>query len=237
MGNNNFVLKGKEAFFSLFDKPVFSGKHGINLAIVFGKGVDVQPMIGTFTNTARNLKVEFKVDKLELAAAYKDKDFIMGIERALKTYQECNILMVVIPKNLSTAYPRLKLATYAHDRETPLITQFVTDATLRSKKGAQSVHTKLLLQMIAKRGNILWVPSYQEEMNNVLDKTMMVGLDSGSKGGCSMMAACGTINSTFSLMASATRPLEGVEKKFQAMLAVTVDVLKAYASRNKGPPR
>ena len=33
----------------------------------------------------------------------------------------------------------------------------MTEGTLR-KKGLQSIATKVLLQMIAKRGNILWVP-------------------------------------------------------------------------------
>lgn len=80
------MLKGKEAFFSLFDKPVFSGKHGINLAVVFQKGMDIGDMINTFTNTSKKLKVDFKVDKLELNAGSRDKDFILGIERALKTY-------------------------------------------------------------------------------------------------------------------------------------------------------
>jgi hypothetical protein len=33
----------------------------------------------------------------------------------------------------------------------------MTEGTLR-KKGLQSIATKILLQIIAKRGNILWVP-------------------------------------------------------------------------------
>lgn len=52
-----------------------------------------------------------------------------------------------------------------------------------------------------------------------------------------MMAACGTINSTFSLMASATRPLDSIEKKYQTMLGVAGDVVKGYAHRNKTPPK
>lgn len=59
--------------------------------------------------------------------------------------------------------------------------------------------------MIAKRGNILWIPSYQEGMNNVLGGTMLLGIDTSSKGNLTMMAGCGTINSTFSLMVSATK--------------------------------
>ena len=38
-----------------------------------------------------------------------------------------------------------------------MICQIVTDGTLR-KKNLQSIATKVLLQIIAKRGNTLWVP-------------------------------------------------------------------------------
>jgi hypothetical protein len=38
-----------------------------------------------------------------------------------------------------------------------LLTQVVTEGTLR-KKNLQSIATKILLQIVAKRGNTLWVP-------------------------------------------------------------------------------
>jgi hypothetical protein len=39
----------------------------------------------------------------------------------------------------------------------------MTDATLR-KKNLQSIATKVLLQIIAKRGNTLWVPETTKEI-------------------------------------------------------------------------
>jgi hypothetical protein len=39
----------------------------------------------------------------------------------------------------------------------------MTDATLR-KKNLQSIATKVLLQIIAKRGNTLWVPETAKEI-------------------------------------------------------------------------
>lgn len=160
LGSNKFVERGKEAFFNLFAQPVYSGKHPINCVIVHPKNSDVTGLIGTLNSTSRNLRVTLTIDKLELKESFKDRDIISGIERALKSFPEANMLMVVIPNNLKTAYPKFKQATLCSDREMPIITQFVVDGTLR-KKSVQSIHTKLLLQMIAKRGNILWVPSYQ----------------------------------------------------------------------------
>jgi len=79
--------------------------------------------------------------------------------------------------------------------------------------------------MLAKRGNILWIPSYQEDISRALDKTMLIGIDSASRGGLTLLAGCGTINSTFSLLASDTKQYEGNEKKFTAMLSVTTKCL------------
>lgn len=41
------------------------------------------------------------------------------------------------------------------------------------KKGFQSIATKILLQMIAKRGNILWVPRPLCKIDNI----MLIGYD------------------------------------------------------------
>ena len=91
--------------------------------------------------------------------------------------------------------------------------------------------------MIAKRGNILWIPSYQEDMNNMLNGTMMMGIDTSSKGNLTMMAACGTINSTFSLMTSSTRKCQGGgEGKFNDLLYVSEKCIEGYVGRNKSPP-
>eukprot|EP00178_Gracilaria_changii_P004779 TRINITY_DN1779_c0_g1_i2.p1 TRINITY_DN1779_c0_g1~~TRINITY_DN1779_c0_g1_i2.p1 ORF type:complete len:256 (-),score=40.38 TRINITY_DN1779_c0_g1_i2:34-801(-) len=90
--------------------------------------------------------------------------------------------------------------------------------------------------MIAKRGNILWVPSYQEEMNKAFDKAMLLGIDVGSKADCKIMAAVGTINSTFSSYSSATTINSDSDKKFQNMVYVTLKSVEGYVTRNKNPP-
>jgi aubergine len=204
------------------------------VVILHGKYADVGPMIDTLTKTARNLKVELTVQKME-GPMFKDTDAIKLIDRALAQYEKCNLLMVTIPMGLKTSYPKLKQATLAITEKREILTQFVVENTLK-KKGVQSIHTKLLLQMIAKRGNILWIPSYQEEMNKVMEKVMLLGIDTGSKGSCNLMAAVGTINSTFSLYSSATTKNGEGDRKFNAMLEVTLKCIEGYVSRNKSPP-
>ena len=63
------------------------------------------------------------------------------------------ICCIVIPVSLKNSYKNIKQFTIKQE----CVTQIVTEATLR-KKGLQSIATKVLLQIIAKRGNILWVP-------------------------------------------------------------------------------
>ena len=48
-----------------------------------------------------------------------------------------------------------------------MVCQVATELTLR-KKNFQSVATKILLQIIAKRGNILWVPKLQSNIEGVM---------------------------------------------------------------------
>ena len=44
LGKENAVEKGKEAFFQLFSKPIFSGKHEIPCTVISSKGADIRPM-------------------------------------------------------------------------------------------------------------------------------------------------------------------------------------------------
>jgi hypothetical protein len=41
LGKKNTVDRGKEAFFNLFNKPIFAAKHKIDMGIIFFKGVQL----------------------------------------------------------------------------------------------------------------------------------------------------------------------------------------------------
>jgi len=61
LGKKNSVEKGKEAFFNLFNKPIFASKHDIACALIYFKGTDVNGLIDTFTRTSANLGVSLKI--------------------------------------------------------------------------------------------------------------------------------------------------------------------------------
>ena len=66
---------------------------------------------------------------------------------------ECNICLIIIPNYLKNDYKKIKKTSLKME----MITQVFTEAKLVNKN-AQSIATKVLLQIIAKRGNILWAP-------------------------------------------------------------------------------
>ena len=235
LGNGHHVEKGKEARFNLFNQPLFSGKHDINVHILHTKNADVKSMRDTFEKTSANLKVRCKVT-LQECVFYKDRDVLTAMEKAFKSNNEMNIMMVVIPGHLKTSYPKFKQHTLSYNSNPEMITQFLLEGTLR-KKGVQSIHTKLLLQVCSKRGNILWVPSYQEDLDNALDKVALLGIDTSTSKGKTIMAACCTINSTFSLLSSATTQVDDNSEKFSKMVQITLKCIEDYKQRNKVPPK
>lgn len=117
--------------------------------------------------------------------------------------------------------------------ENKLVCQVAVESTLR-KKNAQSIATKILLQIIAKRGNTLWVPKSKAR----IDDTMLVGIDSGTlQGGRNIVAACGTVNSTFTSIYTKCVEFKGVEEKYGAVSKALMEIVNYYVDRNKNPPK
>lgn len=106
-----------------------------------------------------------------------------------------------------------------------------TEATLR-KKNLQSIATKILLQIIAKRGNTLWVPKIPSNLGGA----MMVAFENAKVGRKTTLAMCATLNSTFSSIFSRTETYENNDSKFTMMLNLTLKAVDAYAHRNKEVP-
>lgn len=106
-----------------------------------------------------------------------------------------------------------------------------TEATLK-KRNIQSIATKILLQMIAKRGNTLWVPKTSKDMNS----QMMVAFETAKTGKLTTLGMCATLNNAFSSIFSRTEDFEVSDKKFTAMLNLSLKAVEAYAHRNKEVP-
>ena len=91
---------------------------------------------------------------------------------------------------MQSQYKRIKEVCLVHNK---IVCQIAREGTLR-KKNAQSICTKILLQIIAKKGNTLWVPVTKNKMEDI----MLVGVDTAKvSGNKNVLAMVGTVNSTF----------------------------------------
>ena len=106
-----------------------------------------------------------------------------------------------------------------------------TETTIR-KKNVQSIATKILLQMIAKRGNTLWVPKIPSNLGGA----MMIAFDNAKVGRKTNISMCATVNSTFSSIFSRIDTDENIDSKFTIMMNLTLKAIDAYTHRNKEVP-
>lgn len=99
-----------------------------------------------------------------------DFDYKRSIENVEDTIKKaadregCNICLIILPNQLKTQYKKIKNSALVKHK---IICQMTTEATLR-KKNVQSIATKILLQIIAKRGNTLWVPKISSNLNGAM---------------------------------------------------------------------
>lgn len=106
----------------------------------------------------------------------------------------CNICLILIPNQLKTQYKKIKEKCLLTNK---IVCQIATEGTLR-KKNFRSIATKILLQMIAKRGNTLWVPESAMKM----EKVMMAAFDTAKMGNKNVISGVATMNSTYSSICS-----------------------------------
>ena len=103
--------------------------------------------------------------------------------------------MIVLPVSLKSSYKSIKIATLKDG----VVTQCMTEMTLR-KKNLQSIATKVLLQIIVKRGNILWRPTLSMDFSG-----MLVGFEQTKVGKGICLTLCSTINTAFNMIYSANK--------------------------------
>ena len=129
---------------------------------------------------------------------------------------------------MKTQYKRMKNTALLKHR---IICQMTTENTLR-KNNLRSIATKILLQIIAKRGNTLWVPKAPKGVN----EAMILAFETVKAGKKTTLGMCATLNATFSSIFSRTETYESMDRKFTSMLNLTMNAVDAYAHRNKQPP-
>lgn len=113
-----------------------------------------------------------------------------------------------------------------------IVCQIVTEGTLK-KNGIKSIATKILLQLIAKRGNTLWVPESTLKLSGV----MLAAFDNAKQGNKNVMSGVATINSTFSSICSKISEYTDINDKLNCMMGMMLKLIDSYLKRNKQTPK
>jgi hypothetical protein len=192
LGDNNSVEQGKESFFQLHSTPIYASKHPIKCGVIYFANQDTRQLLDTFEETTKRLKVKFEAVKIK-AGEYDNRKALDMLEHAIGKAAEregCNICLICLPNQLKTQYKKIKVMALKKHK---IICQMTTEGTLR-KNNLRSIATKILLQIIAKRGNTLWVPRIPPGVST----TMMIAFETAKTGKLTTLGMCATINSTFS---------------------------------------
>lgn len=86
----------------------------------------------------------------------------------------------------------------------------------------------MLLQIIAKRGNTLWVP----KAKSTIEGCMLSAFDSSKMGNDTVLSICSSINSTYSSISSNTVVFNLKDDKFKHMMNLMFTAVDAYVKRN-----
>lgn len=138
-----------------------------------------------------------------------------------KSIEDCfhrgsiNACLIVIPNYLKHAYPDIKKECLT---KLGIVSQCVVEGTLR-KKNIQSIATKLLLQMIAKIGNILWVPRVNADTRGI----MMIAFDTAKAMNQNIISCIATTNDSFSLFFAKASQYNDNNEKFNEMVKLSVE--------------
>jgi hypothetical protein len=87
--------------------------------------------------------------------------------------------------------------------------------------------------MIAKRGNVLWVPKATGRVVN----TMIMAFDTAKGPKKSCIACCATVNENFSLYYSKSSTYSNNEDKFSEMVKLSFEAINFYVKKNMKTPK
>lgn len=143
-----------------------------------------------------------------------------------------NVFLIVLPATVKNIYKHLKRLCYC---QLSVLLQVVQDGILK-KKEFQSVATKVLLQIAAKVGNVLWVPRSKIVDGN---KIMVIGINSTSQKnakGKKRIGYCASINGELTKFFSESETQDISCGIIEHMENLVFNSIKAYLNTNQTLP-
>lgn len=152
-----------------------------------------------------------------------------SIDLAICKYK-CNCALIVLESQMKNAYKGIKKMCLEKSK---IVSQVILESTLK-KKNTMSIQTKVLLQMAAKVGNTLWVPSQPRDL---LGCTMLMSFDVSQSGGVRKVVGVATFDENMTRLVSEGCTLIESIDKFNCMAKIAINLVTRYAERNKRMPK
>ena len=189
-------------------------------------------MVSLFENTCKNFQVTFEKKMYTYTKGKQHGRNVTDEETVIKLIDACakddvNLCLIILASTKKESYQKLK--KYALKNE--MMTQMLTTKKIQGK-GVTSVFTKVLLQMLAKRGNTLWVPESPKEILNI----MLIGFDTAKFKNSTIITMCSTLNSTYTSIFTQYAVAEQNDK-FKQMVNLTMKSINEYMARNEKNPK
>ncbi len=220
----------KVHFFNLFDKPLKDTARRINLLLVFTDHTspnEIERIKSLFQNTSRNFGVGLEI--IENRVDGRDGTRCLAdIEHALTELGEQGVGLVVLPNSMKTQYKKIKQHCL---RDRSILSQVMLASTLKHKN-VQSILTKVLLQINAKLGNVLWAARLPRQVS----KTMLMGISVNKDGANPSQAAvgvCCSVNEAISRYFSILAYQAHASVVVTNLLELTLKQMEAYYRANQ----
>ena len=230
IGKGNRIEQTKSANFKMFDRPVYKANIPLKCCLLHFNGMDVYNVKKIMETTAKNidLKLEFKV--ANVGQYFASEAFEILAKELQHQHQKNyhNIYFIILPPEARGVYPKLKNLCFC---ELGVSLQIALETFLQKREFA-TIATKLLLQMAAKVGNVLWVPRSEILVKN---DVMVIGFNSGSeksKAGKKRVAVCASIDKDISRFYTESVVQEGTVPMILDAESLIVNSLNTYYTHN-----
>ena len=179
-----------------------------------------------------NLKFKMRVGVQGDYSATSALETLLREIRYMHRKGEFNIYMVILPFSARNLYKSIKQICCC---ELGVLVQVVVDVILK-KKEFQTVATKVLLQMAAKVGNVLWVPRTKlTSTNNIMLLAIHTSTDKGPNPKA-RLAYCVSTNKDLTMFSSHSETQDINCPIIEHIQNILFKSIKTYYSANKHLP-
>lgn len=145
------------------------------------------------------------------------------------------MILLVLPNSLKIYYRKLKRLCLIQYK---ISSQFICESAF-TQRHCTNIFGKLLLQMLAKRGNVLWVPKQSLKLPGN-QKVMLIAYDTNKYSSNTIISTCCTGNEDYNVAFSRFGVCREIHEKsielMEIMIKNAIDCIDFFKKRNETLP-